>query len=368
MKKITLFLLSFISLNVYASGFLQVSGQEGAGQMTSVVKAVKCETEAATEGWKIKKLSCGQSFYFSLNKKQELPAGQYMVGYANTQYPGLVEITEGRASELQLETISIPTAYNGRNVIVTRDFSSLAEQKKLYMSLFGMGKHFFQMSENDGYFMLRLSPNSNVYATLNYDVCKKVLGLMTNSKFLLERSRTIEICQSFNQAKMMMDLTPLFDFSNTARGNKVREDVDSSSNRWIYLGGDFLQHAVSLNMDTLAFWHQKHAVGTPITSGDSVYVFAGKYQIVDLSAKAAMAPQSVVINGSEDNYGQIYADNLSLGASKMGVYMNSCKGSEQSWRTEHRSYCSSDSQEGCDRRSVRYCADMKQTKTSAVEM
>lgn len=298
MKAWFVFLISVMSLNAMANGYLRIQGVKGANQPTDRVKAVRCDFESR----KLKKLSCKEKFIFSLNQDQALPAGQYLIGYSNSQYPGFIKIEEGQRQILNLHRVQIESEFS-KNTLVIRDFSQAIEQKKLMLSFYGLGKSFFEQQNNEGgYFSLRVNTNQNVLLGVDYNHCVGIASKDKDYKFQVERKASVGYCQIFNKAQSYSALASLFQFEKKKSGTLIRQNTNNSQSSWIYPTGDFTQSVVLSNYDPMSFMHQKHAVAYATSGGTFVDVFSGSYKVIDL--ENPNRTKSVQIDSSsEENFG-----------------------------------------------------------------
>lgn len=316
-----------------AMGALAVNGAGGENQGFRKVKAVRCDTT--------KRGACDNPVFFDLNKATAVPAGTYIVGFENSINPDLVQVREGSTTTLQLERIDIPAVMNTNNVRVYRDMSKLVEQKKLYMTMYYMKRHFFFLDkENFGDLYLAGAWERDFVQRFTYEACDSV----SNEEGVpasVERAQ--RICKAWKDARSPMDLRSLFNFG-VGYGEK---------------DGSFDQIWVSTPSDSLVMKHPRYLVAVPIKGSTFVSVFPGAYRI---SAEGKDAKGNTIKNVS------IKAGNYSESGSTLGFSLNvdslftnlgegDCA-SARTWETESRAYCTSDDQEGCDRSAASSCTPM----------
>lgn len=323
MKKwwLTISVLLFANLALAESmGTLQVNGQAGKFQIFQKVKAVRC-----VQG---QRGSCDAPVFIDLNKPQAVPEGAYLVGFENSLYPDIVRIEAGRTTNLYLERLTVPSEVRGQKIRVYRDFTSLVEQKKIYLEMFMMNRHFFRLEANNfGDLYLTGSWERDYVQRFTYETCPKI------SAYGEVSAAATTVCQAWNTAKDPMGLRDLFNFSNDGTFQEM----------WVTFPGDVIPSK-----------HPRYLVSTPMTDQDFVAVFPGAYKF-QAEGKGSGAV-SVKTSGVSQN------------ASTFGISLNTLKSfislsgedcsSARTWKTESRAYCTSDSLEGCDRSSAQSCEPM----------
>lgn len=237
--------VSFASLAEANSGNLKVAGEPGKYQLFQKVKAVRCSLE--------KRGQCDPAVFFELNQITQVPAGYYILGFENSLYPELVEVRSGRQTEIQLEKIYIPSQVRGNNIRIYRDFSSAVEQKKIYLSMYFMNRHFFRLEkENFGDLYLTGAWERDFVQRFTYEVCPVLSALGTKEE------KAIATCAAWNEARQPADLKPLFQFASD---------------------GTFTEMWVTYPGDVFASNHPRYLVSAPVTEQDFVSVFPGQYKI-----------------------------------------------------------------------------------------
>ena len=212
----TFAMMSLISLQTMAAGFLQIDGVVSDAAIVGKAKAVRCNIQLYSSGAGIKKNGCDfkNSYILDLNQSYALPEGLYLVGYENTLYPGIIEIRENQNTKLQLNEVSIGAEFAGKQVKMYRDFAHPIEQKKMMLTHYGLGRSFFLMTENEGEYQLRIPFFKEILAHIDYRGCeivnKRAVGENT---FRIERSDSIRICKSMSSANTFLDYREVFDFS-----------------------------------------------------------------------------------------------------------------------------------------------------------
>jgi hypothetical protein len=300
------------------SGTLQVNGEPGRMQLFRKVKAVRCDTTARG--------SCDEPVYLDLKKPLAVPAGSYLVGFENSIYPGWVNVQEGGSTVLELERIQVPSSVKGSGIRIFRDFTSLVEQKKIYLTMFAMNRHFFKLDKNnftDLY--LAGSWDRDFVQRFTYEICPRV------ASYAKQDPAGQALCAVWNKARGMMDLRTFYNFA----------DNGTFTEMWVTYPGD-----VSPTV------HPRYLVSVPMSEGDFVSVFPGSYR-VQAAKKGSLSVQVKVGESTSNRF------SLSDGQNLISVDPNaaSCFGADL-WKTEYRAYCKSDNQEGCDRNSARICEGM----------
>ena len=234
------------SVFAQATGTLQVNGPASKVQLFQKVKAIRCESPG----------KCDAPVTFDLNKAQALPAGDYVVGYENSLYPGLVQIQVGSAKVLQLQSVSVPPAVKGQKIRVSRDLSDATEQRKVLLSFFQLKQHFFRLeAERFGDLYLTGSWDRDYVRRFDYSLCGKIQEYRKANSNVPDLA--VEVCQAWVNAKQANDLAPLFVF---------------------YSEGNFEQRWVSYPGDVFITKMPRHLVSVPVTESDSVSVFPGAYR------------------------------------------------------------------------------------------
>lgn len=244
MKSIWMVLATMmLSSLAHADGALQVSGQAGKFQIFQKVKAVRCSM--------VKRGSCDAPIFFDLNKTQNVPAGNYIVGFENSIYPELVTVSEGRTANLALERVNVPSQVRGQRIRVYRDFGAAVEQKKIHLTMFLMNRHFFRLEkENFGDLYLTGSWDRDFVQRFTYETCDRISSYNAAAE-------AKAACATWNSAKIPSDLSSLYLFKND---------------------GTFFENWVTPPGDVIPSEHPKYLVATPMSDSDFVAVFPGAYK------------------------------------------------------------------------------------------
>lgn len=249
-----------------SSGTLTVRGEAGPSQIFRQVKAAKCNGVVR---------SCDAVEYFDLNQPKRLAAGQYILGFENSIYPGWVVIRAGQNVVLDLVKLQVPANLSKEaRVRVFRDFDADIEKNKLFFVQFYMSRPLFRLSQyNFGDLYLASPEMTDVTLRLNYDICNSFK--MKNA----ENETAVEICLAAAQARGWRDMSALFLFQG--RDHMERE----------LLKGMYLQNLVSEAGDRRQILMRRQLVSAPIRGTDFVSVFPGQYRFLS-DAKSASS-QSV---------------------------------------------------------------------------
>lgn len=365
-------------------GTLTVQGEAGPNQLFAKIKAVRCDEPTqkvnAKTGIPEVQRSCDAPVFFDLNKVMPLPAGKYILGFENTLYPGFYDIQDGDAKIITLEKIVIPKSFAKESLVrIYRDFSALTEQKKIYMQMYYMGKHFFRLTNQYKFGDLYLADSSrlDVVQRINYSFCSQI------HLYNPVREHSRFVCDSWNEAESMMDLTDLYRFNTDGTYQEA----------WANAPGDIVP-----------IRHARHLVSAPLKPTEYVSVFPGVYQLRGESGSSRTLSKVTVGAATPENYtklGRKFAQSSNkdytedseteqvaapgavvpqpvmatedAGAvaplSQPGDFVapvvlaaavkNPKCDKATSWRTEFRTYCIKDSQEGCDRYQAKMCDEMK---------
>lgn len=323
MKKlwITVSALLFAGLaQAQSMGSLQVNGTPGKFQIFQKVKAVRCNLQ--------QRGVCDTAVFFGLNKPQQVAAGTYIVGFENSIYPEYVRVDAGQSVVLNLETVTVPSQVKGDRVRVYRDFSSLVEQKKIYMAMYAMNRHFFRLDrDNFGDLYLTGSWDRDVVQRFTYEICPRL------SSYGNVPAAAKNVCNAWNNAKSPTDLRDLYNFAND---------------------GTFQEMWVTFPGDTEPSKHPRYLVSAPMTVSDFVAVFPGVYK-VQAEGKGKTAVSIKVGNTAQS--GRTYGFSLNTDSLFTNLRSEECA-TARTWKTESRSYCTSDSLEGCDRSAAMSCEPM----------
>lgn len=247
-------------------GSMQVVGEAGKFQIFQKVKAVRC-----TDG---QRGLCDAPVYFALNKPQEMPPGFYLVGFENSLYPDLVKVVSRQLVTLYLDKIAVPSQVRGQRVRVYRDFTSVVEQKKIYLTMFMMNRHFFRLDAgNFGDLYLAGSWERDYVQRFTYETCPKL------STYGEVSAAAKTVCQAWNNAKNPSELSELFNFSSDGTFQEM----------WVTFPGDVIPSK-----------HPRYLVSTPMTDQDFVAVFPGVYKV---QAEGKNMPAVSVRSASASTFG-----------------------------------------------------------------
>lgn len=323
MKKLVLsmsILLFSGVVQAQSTGALQVNGEAGRFQLFQKVKAVRCSLD--------QRGTCDAPVYFNLNKAQAVPVGSYLVGFENSLYPGLVKVEYGRTTTLVLDKVVVPSQVKGQKIRIYRDFTSLVEQKKIYLEMFMMNRHFFRLDNaNFGDLYLAGSWERDIVQRFTYELCPKLRELGDVSL----KAKTV--CQAWNTAQVPTDLRELYSFGNDGTFEEM----------WVTFPGDVIPSK-----------HPRYLVSAPLGERDFVAVFPGAYRVQAEGKKAtAYSVRSASLAQIERSSG------FSLNRFKTFISLDGedCS-SARVWKTDSRAYCTSDQHEGCDRSSAEKCEAM----------
>lgn len=302
-------------------GALQVNGQPGKYQIFQKVKAVRCTGQRG---------ACDNPVFFDLNKAKEVPAGTYLVGFENSIYPEPVQVEAGRTQTLTLERVSVPSSVRGDRIRVFRDFSSLVEQRKIYLTVLMMNRHFFRLDkDNFGDLYLTGSWDRDFVQRFSYDTCSRM------SYYPEAPAAAKSICKSWSEAKKSDDLRELFEFA----------DDGTFQEMWVTFPGDISKVK-----------HPRYLVSTPMSQADFVSVFPGTYKF---QAEGKGKPAVSVKVGNVTQTTSVYGISLNAIQSLSNLVSGESCTSARIWMTASRAYCTRDSMEGCDRSSESSCVPMQ---------
>lgn len=338
------------------NGILEVRGEAGPQQIFARVKAVSCSSptdRVLKSGVTTQKRNCSAPVYLDLNAPTEIPAGKYIVGFENTIYPGFVEVKASETTSLDLVKIQMTgTLAKEQKLRVYRDFSSLVEQKKIYFSLFYTGRQFFKLTNRYSFGDYYLTDGGQVDSIQfrNFDYCQ-AMGPTSQP-----REQVTMICDSWNHGKSMLDMADLFKFESLPE-----------------FEGQFQEAIVSEPGDVQAVRHLKHLVSAPFLGSDFISVFPGVYR-VSVDGKPSVKSIRIATAGLIENYEDtdlsrdlrtsipdpktttpVVTDQESTDKDQTPLSAAATCSTANSWRTELRSYCTSDRQEGCDRTQALKC-------------
>lgn len=338
---------------------LKVIGQAGVTQQFGQVVAVKCDEPQWTENSRtyisMINRQCDKAVTFDLNTAQELPTGKYLVGFENSIYPGFVEIHQGEIVTIQLQKIAVPTSFSKENSIkIYRDFTSLTEQKKVYFEKFYLGKSIFrQTARKFGDFYLAGLTDIDLASQSNYSYCSD--NRIEKLKLAIDiREQAKFVCESYNNAKSMMDYADLYRFD--PKGSYQEASAEAP--------GDIFPKKML-----------RHLVATPMKSSDFVSVMPGVYRIIGSSGRTDSRVTTLNLVENYPNLSRSFTNSRNKGEEDDIDLPTTMASSEQianitrgnavgncssavMWRTEKRSYCTTDAADGCNRSLAQECSEM----------
>lgn len=344
---------------------LQVLGEPGLHQYNRQVKAYRCVEPTKSYDAVKKRFSwssgCDKPIFFELNRPIEVLPGNYIVGFENSIFPGFVEVKDYELKTIELIKLEVPKALkNEKKIKVYRDFSIVAEQQKLYFQYFYLGKHFFRMTNrySFGDYYLPDPSKLDILQRVDYKFCNIV-------KLFSVREHAQFVCDAWNSAESFLDLADLFRFD---------------------YNGTFQEAWPTHPGDVQALKHGKHLVSAPISGQDFVSVFPGGYIFHSERLKRSIPvyqdelpylyPEVTRKFHQKSNKENLDHQSNELSIEDMailearGVRLSEaintnfnavhpeCR-TARVWRTEFRSYCTSDSEDGCSRTDVAMCEVMK---------
>lgn len=310
-------------LPTHSLGALQVIGQAGPQQLFQKVKAVRCNFN--------QRGACEAPIFLELNQSLAVPAGNYLVGFENSLYPDVVKVAGGATTTLTLERINIPPQVRGQKIRVYRDFSSLVEQKKIYLTMFAMNSHFFRL-DKDTFNELYLAGSweRDFVQRFTYGACPDTLKKEQNDEV---PRNAISICQSWVNAQAPSDLREIYNFAEDGTFKEM----------WITFPGDVIPSK-----------HPRYLVSAPLTERDFVAVFPGVYK-VQAEGKNMPAVSVKVGDVSQNAAAQIFS--LNTKSSFISLNAEDCS-TARLWKTDSRAYCTNDQLDGCDRATAAQCEPM----------
>ncbi len=353
---------------VSGSAGIKVIGQAGATQQFGEVIAIRCDEPQfgsnARTGMRTITRQCDEPVKFSLNKTQSLNPGQYIVAFENSIYPGFVTVVDNQTMTIQLQKISVPKSLSQeRNIKIYRDLSSLVEQKKMYFEKFYYGKNIFRQTiRKFGDFYLAGLTDIDTAPQTNYAYCSEnaidklrlVVDIREHAKF---------VCETYNQAQSFMDYADLFRFGASGMAQEASAD---------YPG------------DIIPKMHLRYLVATPMSANDFVSVMPGVYRIAGDSGKTGSRATTANLMESYNVENRVFANSQNRGEADDIDLATTVSATGQAatpslaitdataevsaagrcanasvWRTEKRSYCTSDSSDGCSRALAQKCEEMK---------
>jgi len=263
-------LMTVLSFAQNQTGQLTILGEAGPSQLFKQVKAVRCD--------RLQK-KCSQFYYINLNQTQKVEAGDYIVGFENSMYPGWVKVAAGQLVKLQLVKLKTPSEFSNQTKIrVFRDLDADIEKNKILFTQLHFGRPFFRLSQwSFGDLYLTKPGQLDITVRLNYDVCNR--SQYTDPE--VEEAKLV--CQNATRARNSQnwrDMSPLFSFSG--KDHMERE----------LLKGQYLQNLVSEAGDRRQILMRRQLVSALIKGGDFVSVFPGKYRFLSDSSQGSSISQS----------------------------------------------------------------------------
>ncbi len=365
---------------VALSGTGVLRGQPSPAQRFNRGKLIHCEPRMIGSGqFAAMRNSCDTAHpvYLPLSadgkdQPTSVPAGYYVLGFENSMYPGFLQVTAGQQTAVQLIPVGVPA---GGKVKIYRDLNSLTEEFKLYFATYVLGESLFKLSEYSfGDLYLKSFGTRDGMVPLDYKTCEKNTPELT--------TKGERICRAWNMGTFM-SVTEMFDFSND--GSFTQYELGSQGKPYPYKLGRLLvakstdstvatfvnvlpgQYTVELtNPKGLVSRGTTGAIGIPNQNQNLSATLTKNLGWLPPTAKLKMiggdvsiapppainpladpnAPPASVLASSDDGDRGGYIDpNQTCGSSKL-------------WRTELRSYCTSDKTPGCARASAQVCEPM----------
>lgn len=355
-----------------ANATLRVSGQPHASQIFQQVKAMAC-AEPTKSSQQLLQTHCQKPIYFNLNTDQAIPAGDYILGFSDTVYPGFVHLNPGDQREIKLENIPLPAAGADDTVRAFINFGSVMEQRKVYFSVYYTAEHFFKLAEYsfDDLFLTTVN-GKNIFSPFDQRSCTRIQSDSGASDFAKI------LCDDYRKANSMMDLADFFLFETKAAFDGQYQEA------FIWFPGDIFSVRYKRNLIALPL------NGAAIAPGDSLAVFPGSYKVEVKRGKTVIQSSVVNTNDMTENYSATQlarnikprvtvatavvapappAVNTSQAPSffidtpsTTTAAVTSASDNDQDsclkarmWRTENRSYCTSDQADGCKRQTAKLC-------------
>jgi murein L,D-transpeptidase YcbB/YkuD len=238
------------------SGNLRVEGVAGKSQIFHNVKAVRCDI--ARRG------HCDPAVVFQLNTSQNLPAGDYIVGFENSINPETVKISSGQTTVLKLQQVAVPASIHGQKIRVYRDFNEAVEKDKILLEIYFMGHHFQALDkDNFGDLYEGGSWERDFVQRFGYEVCSKIKLMNAAAPVAPE---ALENCKIWSEARQAQDLSPLFQFGTD---------------------GTFQEFWVTYPGDVIPLKHPRYLVSAPMSEHDFISVFPGAYRFQSEGSKTS---------------------------------------------------------------------------------
>lgn len=248
------------------SGNLVVRGEPGPSQLFAKVTVTRCERGGGLFGGfvigaggpNVKRGACDASVRIDLNRAVKLPAGDYVVTFENSIYPGWVSVSNFRTTTLDLVRVGLPSAVRGEsNVKVFRDLTDSVEQRKFVWAYAQLGRHPEPLATYGfGDLYLAAANTRDVVGRLDMDACEQV-----GAQNMTPEAR--EVCD--RAARGVDEMMGNFEFKTDST---VVEN-------W----------AVARPADRIQVRLKRHLVAAPMSGGDFVSVFPGVYRAIGGSQK-----------------------------------------------------------------------------------
>lgn len=322
----------FVSVSqAQTHGNLRVNGTPGDYQVFRDVKAVRCD---------IASRKCDNAIFIPLNQTVSVPVGTYLLGFENSIYPGVYTVDKN-SEPIELQKLYVPSNTSGKAVRIYRDMNSLVEQRKIYLTMFLMKRHFFRLEkETLGDLYIATDWTREFVQRFNHSYCSSVRYKDAKGNRTYLPSQSVTACAGWNSGNKSEDLKSLYKFNSD---------------------GTFFEMLVTSPGITSEIKHPRYLVSLPLKEG-FVSVFPGAY-VIKADGSSAVSKQRVGIDSHIENSVGISLSSEqsfnSLNESEVG----SCYGAKV-WETEHRAYCTEETkdEEGCDRASARICSAMDISK------
>ncbi|MEK7356345.1 MAG: hypothetical protein AAB250_07840, partial [Bdellovibrionota bacterium] len=288
--------------------------------------------------------------------------GLYLFGYENSIHPGYVVVSPGQTTRLILNQIPVPA---GGTVKIFRDLTSLDEQRKVYFTTYTTGKIFFKQGEwSFGDLYLQRIGNMSSPPTLDYKFCEQpALPEMT--------AKGERICRAWSQGSFMA-LMEMFDFRNDGRfflwevlkpGNRYAYKFNrilvakaTTSNRATFVNVLPGVYSVELvDSKGVARTTPPIKVGPVDASGALVSTYGMLPRPGDLALNGPyVAPKPKPVDIIND---PLLAQNegLAVEGDEPELAPGENCATARLWRTELRSFCKADTQDGCARATALLC-------------
>lgn len=300
----------------------------------------------------------------------QVAAGSYVLGFENSIYPGFLQVKAGETKTVELQQIAVPA---GGKVKVYRDMNSLNEEVKQYFTTYVLGESVFHEAEYPwGDLYIKAFGMRDGSVSLNYKTCEEAHPPKMTDK----GSR---ICRAWNMGTFMT-LTEMFNFS--PNGSFLQWEVGDQGKPYPYPMGRLLvaaqttsaeaayvnvlpgQYVVELTPPTGAASAKPTGPVGDIPASNALSMNLG--WLPQLSQLTMTSQSSLVVPAAIDPQADPNAPTAAAiaasddGGGDGGAFVNtnvSC-GAAHMWRTELRSYCTSDAAPGCQRSAARVCEPM----------